>query len=70
MKKTLWHHLPHIRSGSDLSLGERQDQISSELAKHTFELDQETLELTKEIAELTKRIDELTMAIHENIAKV
>ena len=53
-----------------LIAAKRQDQISSELAKHTFEVDQETLELTKEIAELTKRIDELTMAIHENIAKV
>jgi uncharacterized membrane protein len=132
MKRTLWHHLPHIRSGSDLSIGERaadatrngmgswtfvfcamtflaawmiyngkhgfdpypfillnlilscvaamqgailliaakrQDQISSELAKHTFEVDQETLELTKEISALTKRIDELTIAIHDNIAK-
>jgi len=130
MVKTLWHHHPEIRTGDQLSLGERAadvmrngmgswafvlsalvflgawmiyngkhgfdpypfillnlvlsclaalqgailliaakraDQISSELAKHTFEVDQETLELTKEISLLTKRIDELTAAIHEHI---
>jgi len=50
-----------------LIAAKRADQISSELAKHTFEVDQETLELTKEISLLTKRIDELTAAIHEHI---
>ena len=128
--KHLWHHHPHVRSGEQLSLGERaadamrngmgswtfvfsaliflscwmlyngkngfdpfpfillnlvlsciaalqgailliaakrSDQISSELAKHTYEIDQENLEITKEISALTKRIDELTIAIHEHI---
>ena len=128
--KHLWHHHPHVRSGEQLSLGERaadamrngmgswtfvfsaliflscwmlyngkngfdpfpfillnlvlsciaalqgailliaakrSDQISSELAKHTYEIDQENLEITKEISALIKRIDELTIAIHEHI---
>lgn len=130
--KSLWHHHPKVRSGDQLTLGERAadamrngmgswafvfgaliflsvwmlyngkggfdpypfillnlvlsciaalqgailliaakraDQISSELAKHTYEIDQENLELTKEISMLTKRIDELTAAIHEHISK-
>ena len=130
--KNFWHYHPHVRSGEQLSLGERaadamrngmgswtfvfgaliflscwmlyngkngfdpypfillnlvlsciaalqgailliaakrSDQISSELAKHTYEIDQENLEITKEISALTKRIDELTAAIHEHISK-
>ena len=50
-----------------LIAAKRSDQISSELAKHTYEIDQENLEITKEISALTKRIDELTAAIHEHI---
>ena len=52
-----------------LIAAKRSDQISSELAKHTYEIDQENLEITKEISALTKRIDELTAAIHEHISK-
>jgi len=132
MVKSLWHHHPHVRSGEELSIGERAadvmrngmgswafvicalvflaawmiyngkhgfdpypfillnlvlsclaalqgailliaakraDQISSELAKHTFEIDQETLDIAREIAALTKRIDELTEAIHVHVSK-
>ena len=50
-----------------LIAAKRADQISSELATHTFEIDQENLALTQEIAKLTKRIDELTAAIHDHI---
>lgn len=52
-----------------LIAAKRSDQISSELAQHTYEIDQENLVLTKEISMLTKRIDELTAAIHEHINK-
>ena len=52
-----------------LIAAKRADQISSELAQHTYEIDQENLKLTREVAELTKRIDELTRAIHDHIAK-
>ena len=52
-----------------LIAAKRADQISSELARHTYEIDQENLELTKEISQLTKRIDELTAAIHDHISK-
>jgi uncharacterized membrane protein len=50
-----------------LIAAKRQDQIASELAKHTFEIDSETLDVTKEIAKLARRIDELTLAIHDHI---
>lgn len=50
-----------------LIAAKRQDQIASELAKHTFEIDQETLDVTKEIVALAKRIDELTLAIHSHL---
>ena len=45
-----------------LIAAKRADQISSELATHTFEIDQENLALTQEIAKLTKRIDEIGRA--------
>ena len=50
-----------------LIAAKRQDQIASELAKHTVEIDRETLDVTKEIAKLARRIDELTLAIHDHI---
>ena len=135
--KTLWHLHPSVRSGSDLTLGERAadqlrngmgswpfvfsalaflgvwmlynrgtgfdpypfillnlvlsclaalqgailliaakraDTISSELAKHTYDIDQQNLsitqnieEMTKEIADLTHRIESLTTMIHAHI---
>ena len=52
-----------------LIAAKRADQVSSELAQHTYEVDQETLDLTRQVAELTKRIDELTVAIHEHVTK-
>jgi len=52
-----------------LIAAKRQDQISSELATHTFQVDKETLDLTREIAKLAKRIDELTVVIHEQVSK-
>lgn len=52
-----------------LIAAKRQDQIASELAKHTFDIDAETLGVAKEIAKLTRRIDELTLAIHDHIQK-
>jgi len=50
-----------------LIAAKRSDQISSELAQHTFEIDNENLMLTREVQVLTKKIDELTTAIHEHI---
>ena len=50
-----------------LIAAKRQDQIASELAKHTFDIDHETLDVTKEIAKLARRIDELTLAIHDHL---
>lgn len=52
-----------------LIAAKREDQISSELAVHTFQIDQENLELTRKIHELTVRIDALTSAVHEQMAK-
>lgn len=50
-----------------LIAAKRSDQISSELAQHTFEIDNENLMLTREVQVLTKKIDELTTAIHDHI---
>lgn len=52
-----------------LIAAKRQDQIASELAKHTFDIDQETLDVANEIATLARRIDELTAVIHDHIQK-
>lgn len=52
-----------------LIAAKREDQISSELAVHTFQVDQENLELTRRIHELTLRIDELTVAVHAHLLK-
>lgn len=52
-----------------LIAAKREDQISSELAVHTFQVDQENLELTRQIHELTLRIDELTIAMHAHLLK-
>lgn len=50
-----------------LIAAKREDQISSELAVHTFQIDQENLDLTRRIHELTLRIDALTVAVHEQL---
>jgi uncharacterized membrane protein len=48
-----------------LIAAKREDQISTELAEHTFKIDQENLELTREVHVLTKRIEALTVEVHE-----
>lgn len=50
-----------------LIAAKREDQISSELAEHTYQIDQENLQLTREVHELTKRIEELTVQIHTHL---
>lgn len=52
-----------------LIAAKREDQISSELAVHTFQVDQENLELTRQIHELTVRIDQLTASVHSHLIK-
>jgi len=47
-----------------LIAAKREDQISTELAEHTFKVDQENLELTREVHVLTKRIEALTAEVH------
>lgn len=47
-----------------LIAAKREDQISTELAEHTFKIDQENLELTREVHVLTKRIEALTAEVH------
>lgn len=53
-----------------LIAAKRQDQIASELAKHTYDIDRETLDVTNEIAKLARRIDELTLAIHDHLKSI
>jgi len=50
-----------------LIAAKRSDQISSELAQHTYEIDQENLDLTKQVAELATHIEELIKTIHDSI---
>lgn len=50
-----------------LIAAKRSDQISSELAQHTFEIDKENLELTRAIHELTTKIDRLTEQLDEHV---
>lgn len=84
--RPLWHHHPGVRSGEQLTLGERaadkmcngmgswgfvfaamqgailliaakrEDQISSELAKHDYETNPEADRIVKEIHALTTEI--------------
>ena len=48
-----------------LIAAKREDQISSDLAVHTFEIDQENLLITKRIEELTAEVQKLTLAMHQ-----
>jgi uncharacterized membrane protein len=48
-----------------LIAAKREDQISSDLAVHTFEIDQENLLITKRIEELTAEVHKLTVAMHD-----
>ena len=50
-----------------LIAAKRADQISSELALHTFAVDQESLKLTKQIETLTVEVHRLTVAISGHI---
>jgi len=50
-----------------LIAAKRADQISSELAQHTYEIDQENLALTKQVAALATQIEKLTTEIHRHI---
>ncbi len=50
-----------------LIAAKREDQISSELAEHTYQIDQENLELTRQVHELTLRIEKLTQEVHASI---
>lgn len=50
-----------------LIAAKRADQISSELAKHTFDIDKDTLATTKQIAALTAEIHELTRLINTKV---
>lgn len=53
-----------------LIAAKREDQISSDLAVHTYQIDQENLELTRQIHELATRIDTLTEALHRRLLPV
>ena len=50
-----------------LIAAKRADQISAELAVHTFEIDKENLELTRMIHELTIKVEQLTREIHDHV---
>jgi uncharacterized membrane protein len=50
-----------------LIAAKRADQISAELAVHTFEIDKENLELTRMIHELTIKVERLTREIHGHV---
>lgn len=51
-----------------LIAAKRADQISAELAVHTFEIDKENLELTRLIHELTVKVERLTSEIHAHVS--
>lgn len=50
-----------------LIAAKREDQISSELAEHTYAIDQENLELTRAVHELTVKIEKLTTEMHAHL---
>ena len=52
-----------------LIAAKREDQISSELAEHTYQIDQENLELTRAVHELTVKIEKLTTEMHAHLNK-
>ena len=51
-----------------LIAAKRADQISAELAVHTFEIDKENLELTRLIHDLTVKVEQLTREIHAHMS--
>jgi uncharacterized membrane protein len=52
-----------------LIAAKREDQISSELAEHTYQIDQENLELTRQVHELSIRIEKLTQEVHSALVQ-
>ena len=52
-----------------LIAAKREDQISSELAQHTYQIDQENLELTRAVHELSVKIERLTAEMHSQLNK-
>ena len=52
-----------------LIAAKREDQISSELAEHTYQIDQENLDLTRQVHELSLRIEKLTQEVHAALVK-
>ena len=50
-----------------LIAAKRADQISAELAVHTFEIDKENLELTRLIHDLTVKVEQLTREMHAHM---
>ena len=53
-----------------LIAAKREDQISSELAEHTYQIDQENLDLTGQVHDLTIRIEKLTQEVHSALTKI
>ena len=51
-----------------LIAAKRADQISSELAKHTFDIDEETLNVAHQIQQLSMQIQSLTRVIHDHVS--
>ena len=52
-----------------LIAAKREDQISSELAEHTYQIDQENLELTRAVHELSLQIEKLTQEMHQQVTR-
>ena len=50
-----------------LIAAKRADQISAELAQHTFDIDKENLELTRMVADLTTQVHTLAQSIDAHI---
>jgi len=73
--------LAAIQGAILLIAARRADQISSELAQHTYQVDQQTLELaeqlavrtdediqlTRDVKELTEQLRQLTLAVHAHL---
>jgi uncharacterized membrane protein len=73
--------LAAIQGAILLIAARRADQISSELAQHTYQIDQQTLDLaeqlaarteedlqlTREVKELTEQVRKLTLAMHAHL---
>jgi len=61
IRRPNWHDHPSVRSADQLTLGERladrrEDQISSELARHDFETNLQAEQMIEQIRSLTIEI--------------